>query len=253
MRRNTRSLVEIASQTLRLPEPIVEIGSYQVAGQEAAVDLRPLFRGREFIGCDQRPGPGVDRVEDVHALSFGSGSAGTVIMLDTLEHVRDCHRAMAEVYRVLKPDGVAIATSVMDFFIHEYPSDYWRFTPEAFKLLFRPFGQYLVGFQGNPEKPHTVFAIGVKQPSQDYAAAFAAIERAYRRRNSTAYWRAAQVYYAVRDLAANLRGRNNAFGFQVVTAGTGPAWGPPHAAENIRQPAAPNIDKDVACAEAPPR
>jgi SAM-dependent methyltransferase len=135
------------------------------------------------------------------------------VLLDTLEHVRDPRRALAEVYRVLQPDGIAVATSVMDLFIHCRP-DYWRFTPEAFRLLFREFGQALVGFQGNPEKPHTVFAIGVKQPSRRYDADFAAIQRAYRARNRTWYWRIAQPYYVARDAFAIIR-HNNAFGFEV--------------------------------------
>lgn len=249
MRRNTRALVEIANETLSLPEPVVEIGSYQVVGQEAAIDLRPVFQGRHFIGCDQRAGPGVDRLEDVEALSFRSESVGTVIVLDTLEHVRNCHRAMTEIYRVLQPDGVAIAASVMDFFIHDYPCDYWRFTPEAFKLLFQPFGQYMAGFQGNPEKPHTVFAIGIKQPSRDYSAAFREIECVYRRRNSGAYWRAAQIYYALRDLSANIRGCNNRFGFEVVSHAAGAVSNGPTRPQSPKRRAPERDDRDVSCAE----
>ncbi len=231
MRKNTRALVEVAAQWLDLPQPVVEIGSYQVAGQERISDLRPLFPNRRFVGCDQRPGPGVDRLEDVEALTFEPGSAGTVILLDTLEHVRDCHRALDEVWRVLKRDGVVIATSVMDFFIHDEPCDYWRFTPEAFRFLFRRFPQQLVGFQGNPEKPHTVFAIAIKDPSRDYADPLHAIGRDYRRRNATFYWRTAQAYYALRDLSAVFRGRNNRVGIEVVSNSDSPGeTAPPIAA-----------------------
>ena len=59
------------------PEPIVEIGAFQVSGQEAIADLRPIFPGKRYIGCDMQPGPGVDRIEDIHALSFASGEVGT--------------------------------------------------------------------------------------------------------------------------------------------------------------------------------
>jgi len=213
MRRNTRTLTEIVARTLELPRPVVEFGSYQVTGRPEE-DLRPIFGGDEYVGCDIRPGPGVDRVEDLEALTFADASVGTAVLLDTLEHVRDCPRAMAEVHRVLKPGGVAIATSVMDLFIHCRP-DYWRFTPEAFRWLFREFDETLIGFQGNPEKPHTVFAVGVKQPERAMAAAFAEIERAYRRANRTWYWRIAQPYYVARDALA-IALRNNAMGFDVA-------------------------------------
>src|SRR5206468_8321209 len=137
MRKNVRALVGIAESALDLPEPIVEFGSYQVTGQEEAINLRLFFPGKRFIGCDMRPGPGVDRVEDLESLTFEDDSVGAVIMIDTLEHVRDCRRALAEVHRVLKPNGIVVASSVMDFYIHNHPSDYWRFTPSAFEYLFQ--------------------------------------------------------------------------------------------------------------------
>jgi SAM-dependent methyltransferase len=231
MRKNVRTLVEIADHHLPLPEPVIEIGSYRVEGQEELADLRPIFGGRDFTGCDLRPGPGVDRLENVEALTFEDGSVGSVIMVDTLEHVRNCHAALDEIYRVLRPEGVVIATSVMDFPIHYHPSDYWRFTPETFKYLFRAFQQTLVGYQGNPEKPHTVFAVGVKQSAVDCSVALAEIQDAYRAANGTLYWRGAQVYYALRDLMANLRGWNNRMGFELIgKRATSPARPPKRAA-----------------------
>ena len=213
MRKNTRTLIELAAQHIDLPQPVVEFGSYQVTPGTIA-DLRPVFAGKQYAGTDVRSGPGVDRVENLEALTFEDGSVGTAVLLDTLEHVQDPPRAMAEVYRVLKPGGVAVATSVMDLFIHNEP-DYWRFTPNAFKYLFRPFAETLVGYQGNPEKPHTVFAVGVREPEAPCQPAFAAIEEAYRRANRTWYWRIAQPYYAARDLVGIIR-HNNAMGFEVI-------------------------------------
>jgi SAM-dependent methyltransferase len=213
VRRNTRALIEIVARHLALPEPIVEFGAYQVTTGSMS-DLRPIFPGRDFVGTDVRPGPGVDRVENLERLTFEDGSIGTAILLDTLEHVQDPPQAMAEVTRVLRPGGVAVATSVMDLFIHNEP-DYWRFTPDAFKYLFRDFDDALIGFQGNPEKPHTVFCVGVREPAPACTAAFAAIEREYRRANRTWYWRVAQPYYAARDVL-NIVRRNNAMGFEVV-------------------------------------
>jgi hypothetical protein len=211
MRKNTRALAEIAALGMDLPQPIVEFGSYQVTGAPIE-DLRPIFAGKQYIGCDVRPGPGVDRVEDLELLNFEAGAVGTAVLLDTLEHVQDPVRAIDEVFRSLSSDGICIATSVMDLFIHCEP-DYWRFTPAAFRYLFGAFGETLVGYQGNPEKPHTVFAIGVKDPSRSYASDFAAIEHAYRRATRTLYWRIAQPYYVARD-ALRIIQRNNATGFE---------------------------------------
>jgi ubiquinone/menaquinone biosynthesis C-methylase UbiE len=55
-----------------------------------------------------RPGPGVDLVADVEALPQADGSVGTVLALSTFEHVPHFWRGMAEVQRVLRPDGALL-------------------------------------------------------------------------------------------------------------------------------------------------
>jgi SAM-dependent methyltransferase len=143
-------------------EPICEIGSYRVEGQEEFADLRPFFPGKVYLGCDMRPGLGVDRIENVHCLKIRRNSIGTVLILDTLEHVENVHQAMGEIYRVLKPGGMVIMSSVMKFPIHDYPSDYWRFTPKAFELLLGKFSVSEVEFDGDPEFPEGVYGFGIK-------------------------------------------------------------------------------------------
>lgn len=167
MRENIRKIVEIFEKEFDLMTPIIEIGSFQVPGQEEIANLRPIFQGKEFLGCDVRKGNGVDRIENVECMLLGDGSVGTVLILDTLEHVENCFKALDEIHRILKKDGIVIMSSVMDFPIHDHPSDYWRFTPEAFKLLLKKFPIKIVGLQGNPDYPHTVYAIGIK--SNDFA------------------------------------------------------------------------------------
>jgi SAM-dependent methyltransferase len=148
-----------------IAEPLVEIGARAAEGQEDIADLRSIFRASEHIGCDIQEGTGVDRIEDVHALSFADGSVGTVICLETLEHVADPLRAVAEMHRVLRPGGVLAISSLMFFPIHAHPWDYWRFTPEGFELLLQPFESRLVVAQGWDLMPEGVFGIGVKGPA----------------------------------------------------------------------------------------
>jgi len=162
VRGNVLELVRVIASLVDLPEPIVEIGSFQVANQPYPSDLRPLFPGKQFVGCDARPGPGVDRVEDVHALSFADGSVGTILMLETLEHVVDPIRALQQARRVLRPEGFCVITSCMDTPVHDHPSDYWRFTPQGFDMLVKDLSPRRVFSQGNPLFPHTVAAIARK-------------------------------------------------------------------------------------------
>ncbi len=148
-----------------IAEPLVEIGARAAEGQEDIADLRSVFGAAEHIGCDIQEGTGVDRIEDVHALSFADDSVGTVICLETLEHVADPLRAVAEMHRVLRPGGVLAISSLMFFPIHAHPWDYWRFTPEGFELLLQPFESRLVVAQGWDLMPEGVFGIGVKGPA----------------------------------------------------------------------------------------
>lgn len=154
--------MQICAETLPIVEPIYEFGSLQVPGQEGFADLRPFFPGKVYVGADMREGTGVDVILDLHNIDLPSESVGSVLILDTLEHVEYVRKAMDEIYRILKPNGIVIMSSVMLFPIHDYPYDYWRFTPEAFNSLLKPFAASFVEFAGESYFPHTVIGVGFK-------------------------------------------------------------------------------------------
>jgi SAM-dependent methyltransferase len=162
MRPLIRDFVRIASETLPLIEPIYEFGSLQVPGQESFADLRQYFRGKVYVGCDMTEGPGVDRILNLHNMDIPSESVGAALIMDTLEHVEFFREAMNEVYRILKPDGIVVISSVMNFMIHNYPNDYWRFTPEGFKSILKTFPFSVVDSVGEEAFPHTVIGVGFK-------------------------------------------------------------------------------------------
>jgi hypothetical protein len=153
-------LQELVSQ-VDLPDPVVEFGSMQVETDQDG-DLRPLFPGRAFIGTDFRPGPGVDRVEDLRHLSFADGEVGTALCLDTLEHCADPPMACRELARVTASGGVCVITSVMLFGIHGYPNDYFRFTPEGFRAMLSDFDDVWVCGLGHPGIPTQVVGVAAK-------------------------------------------------------------------------------------------
>lgn len=162
MRQIIKDFISLCAQNLELTPPIYEFGSLQVPGQEGFADLRPLFPGAKYIGCDLQSGPGVDKIIDLHQIELPSTSVNTALCLDTFEHVEYPRKAIAEIHRILSPGGILILTSVMRFIIHEYPFDYWRFTPEGFSSLCQIFPYAYVMPIGDPRFPHTIIAIAWK-------------------------------------------------------------------------------------------
>ncbi len=149
---------------------VYEFGSYQVQGQEDIADMRGFFPGLEYIGCDAREGPGVDKIVDVQRTELPDGCAGVVLCLDTLEHVVNPIRACHEMARITRPGGWALITTVFAFQIHDYPADYWRFTPECMAMLGRFWETSAVGARGPALAPHTVFSVGIRVPDYDLTA-----------------------------------------------------------------------------------
>ena len=180
MRDHNKAFCRLASEAFDCPGPVYEFGSYQVEGQVDYADLRGLFPGKPYVGCDFRAGPGVDRVEDVTAITLPDASAGTVLCIETFEHVFEVRRAFDEVFRILKPGGVFVITSPFNFRIHGYPDDYWRMTPSCLRRMLEPYGGRISGYQGHDKFPHTVMAVAVKTPAPvDFATRAERLRRSY--------------------------------------------------------------------------
>ncbi len=161
-----REFVRDLAARIEFPDPIVEFGALQVEPSQKG-DLRPLFPGRAYLGTDIRLGPGVDRVEDLRALSFADGEVGTALCLDTLEHCEDPFAACRELHRVTADGGVCVISSVMLFGIHGYPSDYFRFTPQGLHVLLAGFDSVRTAGIGDPGIPFQVVGVGGKGRALD--------------------------------------------------------------------------------------
>jgi hypothetical protein len=162
MRDNVKKFIETFSKAFDAPGPIYEFGSLQVDGQIGYADLRPFFPGKKYTGADFRMGPGVDVVKDIENMQIEPGTVGTMLIVDTLEHVRKPYAALDEAHKALGPDGVVVITSHMNFPVHGHPYDYWRYTTMGFDALLEKFPARIVGSQGAQQNPHTVLGVGFK-------------------------------------------------------------------------------------------
>lgn len=162
MRNSVKTLIWYLSSTHELVPPIVELGSKQVKNQIGFADLRPFFRDKQYIGCDGELGPGVDKIENIEAMTFKDGTIHTILCLDTIEHIRNPLKAVGEIHRILAEDGILILTSHMYAPVH-YKMDYWRFTPQCFRdIILAQFGTKEILIQGESTFPELIAGLASK-------------------------------------------------------------------------------------------
>jgi len=170
MQQSTHPFLRLCLKHLPLMGPVYEFGALDVHDGDRNEDLSKMIRkaGFKYVGCDMRAGPGVDQVQNLHHLDIPDASIGTVISMDTLEHVEFPRKAMSEISRVLHPDGIAIMSSVFAFPIHGYPDDFWRFTPNGFRSLFKDFAECRIFSYGTADdNPQVVVGVGFKSPQME--------------------------------------------------------------------------------------
>lgn len=68
---------------------------------------------------------------------IGAGSFDVILCTGLLEHVPDPERLIAEFHRILRPGGRLIISASAVFPFHGAPDNYFHFTPNGFRLLFR--------------------------------------------------------------------------------------------------------------------
>jgi SAM-dependent methyltransferase len=129
---------------------------------------QPLFPGKRYIKQDMQDfdPPCIDILCDITDMKpVSDESIGLVLNLESLEHIPYPQKAIDEIYRVLKPEGLLILTTVMHFKIHHAPKDYWRFTPEGIELLLRRFQILDCSLEGNLKRPKGIW-VTAKKTSQ---------------------------------------------------------------------------------------
>jgi predicted SAM-dependent methyltransferase len=95
---------------LFLKEHIKEAGLLKVlhfAPEKIITKLFKQYNHIDYLSADLDPKKGMV-VEDITQLSFPDNSFDIIFCSHVLEHIADDHKAMKEVYRVLKPNGFAL-------------------------------------------------------------------------------------------------------------------------------------------------
>jgi SAM-dependent methyltransferase len=127
---------------------------------------REYFRSAQsYTTSEVEPTPGCDLVLDVRDMAtIADGAYDAVFCSGVLEHVDDCHAAVRECRRILRPDGVFMVGVPFQQRLHRAPQDFWRFTEYGVRYLLRAFAAVEVVALGDDAKfPWTYWARGWKR------------------------------------------------------------------------------------------
>ncbi len=112
---------------------IVEVGS----GNRR---LRP-----DIINVDIHPWAMVDVLADAHDLPFADRSVDGIIFAWVLEHMHDPVQVAKEIHRSLKQGGYLYLTTNFITPYHPSPKDYYRWTADGLRTLFKDFEMVEIG------------------------------------------------------------------------------------------------------------
>ncbi|MDY6921292.1 MAG: class I SAM-dependent methyltransferase [Pseudomonadota bacterium] len=119
-----------------------------VGGGSRGQNMEPLYEDPriELVAFDIYASPWVQFVADAHQIPLPSGYFDAVVIQAVLEHVLQPQQVVAEIYRVLKNNGVVYAETPFLQHVHEGAYDFTRFTESGHRFLFRHFDRIDSGF-----------------------------------------------------------------------------------------------------------
>ncbi len=112
-------------------------------------DFRAFFAGLDYknVDIDEKVQP--DIIADAHDLPIEDGTVDAVTSFSLIEHTHSPHLVVDEMYRILRPGGYVLLSVP---FIHPYHGgncpDYYRFTKDGLKYLFRNFSSVEIQSDG---------------------------------------------------------------------------------------------------------
>lgn len=150
MRYDHETFLEEKLKEIAKENRVLDIGSGHPF-QKRLAKHKHLFANVKYETLDGASQYNPTYVGDIHNLPFPNNSLPAIICLSVFEHLYDPHKAAEEIYRALKNDGKAF---IYTHFVYPYHgrkgvySDYFRFTEEGLRHLFRKFSKIEIKKQG---------------------------------------------------------------------------------------------------------
>lgn len=112
---------------------------------------RELIKYKEYKTLDSDRKLKPDFCSDVHEMKLPKESFDVVLATEILEHCYEPQKVVDNIWKVLKKNGECVASVPLIYPVHfgEEYKDYYRFTEDGMKHLFRKFGEVEVHPFGN--------------------------------------------------------------------------------------------------------
>ncbi|HEY4490296.1 MAG TPA: class I SAM-dependent methyltransferase [Candidatus Paceibacterota bacterium] len=131
---------------------VIDIGGKKIK-KRGLFDISEFSKDITYVNIEKNDKP--DILADASSIPLPNESFDTAIMGELLEHVPDPLAVLKEAYRLLKPNGIVLATVPFMYPIHADPFDYGRYTESFWKRA-----KDLVGFKKiEIEKQGSMFAV----------------------------------------------------------------------------------------------
>lgn len=137
LRQNVSDFIERAGEKYDKADVLV----LDVAPQDHE-GAKPYFKKATVETLDIDPKSGATYIADLCAnneMTIPSAHFDYIVCTEVLEHTLQPFDAVNELERILKPGGLAFASSPFNFRIHGPLPDCWRFTEHGWRALFKNF------------------------------------------------------------------------------------------------------------------
>ncbi|KOU60710.1 hypothetical protein ADK57_29640 [Streptomyces sp. MMG1533] len=140
--------IDLLLRSLVGPAPtLLVVGGATVGNGVDAIYRDPRV---QVIGFDIVGSPVTQFIADAHQIPLPSASVDAVLVQAVLEHVLDPDLVVAEIHRVLKPDGLVYAETPFLQQVHAGAHDFTRYTASGHRYLFRWFEELAAGPVAGP-------------------------------------------------------------------------------------------------------
>jgi SAM-dependent methyltransferase len=118
---------------------IYDLGCGEMPYKDFFLQFAEKYVGVDWSGTQHQLK--ADIVSDLNKpLPIESKVADTVVSLSVLEHLCEPQTMLNEAYRILKPGGNIVLQVPWQWWVHEAPHDFYRYTPFGLKYLFEKSG-----------------------------------------------------------------------------------------------------------------